>query len=133
MNLHAIANKHVRKINPNEPCLLFKSLGQTNVKGQLFPLHAKGVEANLQIQSESADRINNFGENIDSLEPTRKAWINASPGLAPINRPKAAGGDIVQRMDGTWWLVTAMLEEFSDWSGVRLTLQVEPPVVESDD
>jgi hypothetical protein len=136
VNLHALANKAISRINPNEPCLVCKSLGQDNVKGRIVSKYAPGVPAELQLQTESPDELARMSENVGVIEQTRKAWINVEPGLEPLSRPKATGGDMVRRVnDWTWWLVTATLDDFAGagWTCVRLTLQVDPPnIVEPD-
>jgi hypothetical protein len=127
VNLHAIANKAISRINPNEPCLIFKAKGGTNVKGKVGSAYEPGVSAMLQLQSEGGDEM--AEDKAWSIEVSRKAWI--SKGLDPLSRVEATGGDIVRRADGTYWLVTALLEDFSAWSGVRMVLQVQEPNVEA--
>jgi hypothetical protein len=36
---------------------------------------------------------------------------------------------MLQRADGTWWLVTALKEDFSasEWVNVSITMQTNPP------
>ena len=134
MNLHALANKAISRVNPNEPCLLFKSRGRSNVKGRVTGEYLPGVPVELQIQTESPDELARLAENAGSLEATRKAWVSVGPGLEPLDRFKAKGGDMVRRADGSWWLVTATLDDFAavGWSCVKLTLQVEGPNVVED-
>lgn len=131
MNLLSIANRLVAAVNPNEPCEVFKFLEQVNERGAMASYHAAGVPALIQIQSEKADELARAGINLATLEETRRAWISLEPGLEPQSRPKVSGGDVVKRKDGTWWLVTAKLEDFGQagWTCARLTLQVEPPRV----
>jgi hypothetical protein len=129
MNLHVVANKLISRIHPNETCLLRRASGMSNDKGRMVPTFEPGVEVEAQIQSESADELAHQMENVGSIEETRKAFLYASPAAGPVSRPLAKGGDMLRRPDGTWWLVTAMMEDFTNagWVLVRITLQVEGP------
>jgi hypothetical protein len=106
-------------------------LGAVNAKGVLTPTWAAGEPVEAQIQSESPDELARMSENVDVVETTRQAWFHGAPGSAPkpLDRETGAGGDIIQRVDGSWWLVTAVLDDYTraGWTRVRLTRQVKGP------
>ena len=77
-------------------------------------------------------------EQTSNTRVDRKAYLYApNPALPPqgIVRPLARNGDMLQRADGTWWLVTAMIEDFtaSGWVCVGITQQVRGPDLSASD
>jgi hypothetical protein len=64
-----------------------------------------------------------------------KAWIDAPADV--INRVTQSAGDIIQRADGTYWLIVAIRESYATegWLSVLAIEQVEPPkgVIADDD
>jgi hypothetical protein len=64
-----------------------------------------------------------------------KAWIDAPADV--INRVAQNAGDIIQRADGTYWLIVAIRESYATegWLSVLAIEQVEPPkgVIADDD
>ena len=131
MNLRKLAGPLIERISPNERCELFKHAGVESAKGVAAAWYSPGVPVDIQIQSETADELAHLAQNVGTLEQTLKAWIDDIPGLDPLSRVKASGGDMVRRADGSWWLVTAELEDFrgAGWTCARLTLQVKGPNV----
>ncbi|MDL2315507.1 hypothetical protein LJC59_00290 [Desulfovibrio sp. OttesenSCG-928-A18] len=83
----------------------------------------------VQIQSEGATALYH-ADRVGMEEITRKLYLFSASGLrervAGIVRPMSRGGDMLQLEDGTWWLVDAVIEDFtrSGWASVRATLQV---------
>ena len=131
MNLHAMANRLIRTVHPNETGLWVRSAGTGNVKGLLIPRWEPGVEVVMQVQSAAPESLAHLGDKLGSVEAVRKAWIKGAPGVHPsgINRPEGRGGDMIRRADGTWWLITEVSEDFTKagWVSVVMTLQVDPP------
>lgn len=139
MNLHAIANVAVSQVNPNETVLWYRCNGQDQEAGYgIFkPSYAAPVVLQAQVQSES-DAALYYADRAGQNTLTRRFYLHASPYTPPagIVRPDARGGDFLQREDGEWWYVTAVLDDFSAKSGwvcVRAEWQVEGPDLTTDD
>lgn len=130
MNLHHLVRNAIPSVHPDETITLYASSGQVNDRGRVTPIYAAPVRVKAQIQSESDSTLNHAGRMSLNTE-TKKAWFYGTPGQFPagIVRPLSKNGDMVKREDGTWWLVTGVLEDFSSvgWVSVRLVLQVKEP------
>lgn len=132
LNLHSIARGAIVALHPEEPVTLYQSSGQTNTRGVVSPTYEAVQTVQAQIQSLSTDELANV-ENVAQTGQVRKAYLFGPPvtSLIPqgIVRPLARSGDMIQRADGTWWLVTGMMEDFSasGWVCVQITQQVNAP------
>ena len=134
LNLHSIARSAIVALHPEESVTLYQSSGQTNTRGVISPTYEAAQTVQAQIQSLSTDELANV-ENVAQTGQVRKAYLFGPPvtSLIPqgIVRPLARSGDMIQRADGTWWLVTGMMEDFSasGWVCVQITQQVDAPQV----
>lgn len=132
LNLHSIARSAIVALHPEEAVTLYQASGQTNNQGVISPTYEAAQAVQAQIQSLSTDELANV-ENVAQTGQVRKAYLFGPPAtsLIPqgIVRPLARSGDMIQRADGTWWLVTGMMEDFSasGWVCVQITQQVEAP------
>ena len=130
LNLHAIARGAVSALHPEEAVTLYQSTGQTNILGRIVPTYAEAQTVQAQIQSLSPDELAHF-EAASRTEINRKAYLFADGALPPagIVRPLGRNGDVLRRADGTWWIVSAVLEDFtaSGWVCVGITAQNEAP------
>ena len=132
LNLHSIARGAIVALHPEEPVTLYQSSGQTNTRGVISPTYEAAQTVQAQIQSLSTDELANV-ESVAQTGQVRKAYLFGPPitTLIPqgIVRPLARSGDMIQRADGTWWLVTGMMEDFSasGWVCVQITQQVDDP------
>lgn len=132
LNLHSIARGAIVALHPEEPVTLYQSSGQTNTRGVISPTYEAAQNVQAQIQSLSTDELANV-ESVAQTGQVRKAYLFGPPitTLIPqgIVRPLARSGDMIQRADGTWWLVTGMMEDFSasGWVCVQITQQVDAP------
>lgn len=133
IRLRAIANRYTSLVHPNETITLYRSLGQEQVPGKKRPIYAAPVTIpDAQIQQLTADDLVHQGMT-SQTEIDRRCYLpsdNSTTGKpAGIIRPFERNGDMIQREDGTWWLVTAPLEDFtkSEWVAVRITLQTKAP------
>ncbi len=131
INLHGLVRSAITGLHPDETVTLRQSVGQRNVRGRVTPVYGPAQVVQAQIQSlgqnDLAQREATSNTRID-----RKAYLHAPDAALPpqgIVRPLSRTGDMLQRADGTWWLVTAMLEDFtaSGWVCVGITQQVDGP------
>lgn len=129
MNLHGIARNVIQAAHAEEPLTLYQSTGQVNEKGRLTPIYAEPLSVSGQVQTENDEKLYHaYATSQDEI--TRRIYLYTEK-LRPagIVRPQARGGDMIERGDGTWWLVTGVLDDFSGagWVCVRVTLQVNKP------
>lgn len=132
-NLHQIVRGAISINHPDETVGIVRSTGQENDgSGFVTPQYAELEEVQAQVQSLSDAALyhaNMAGQN----EIVRRVYLyapsNMSEQASGIFRPLSRNGDFLRRSDGTWWLVDAVLDNFSDvgWVCVRVVLQVLPP------
>ena len=130
LNLHAIVRTPITALHPDETVTWYQSTGQINTLGRIKPSYAEGVTLQAQIQTLSADELAQR-EDTSKTEIHAKAYLLAQEANPPagIIRIEARNGDFIQRADGTWWLITSVLEEFakSGWESVGMVQQIAPP------
>lgn len=137
MNLHDLVRGAIPPLHPDESVLLVQSTGSLNVRGVVTPQYADAVQVRAQVQSMGNDDLKAMNDTART-EVQRRAYLySATPaGLVPqgIVRPLARGGDLLRRADGTWWLVAAMMEDFSasGWVCVRIVQQIVAPQAAQD-
>lgn len=130
INLHAIVRAPITYLHPDETVTLYQSTGQTNILGRIKPSYSEGIALQAQIQTLSADELAQR-EDTSKTEIHAKAYLNANEAQPPagIIRILARNGDFIRRADGTWWLITSILEEFakSGWESVGIVQQLQAP------
>ncbi|MDR0339548.1 MAG: hypothetical protein LBH65_04655 [Desulfovibrio sp.] len=133
INLHAIVRPAINALHPDIKATLYQSIRQaTCPDGGVKSIYAPGVSITAQMQSEGPGALYH-ADRVGMEEVGRKFYLFSTPELekrvAGIVRPLSRGGDVFQLDDQTWWLVDAVLEDFtrSGWASVRATLQVKPP------
>jgi hypothetical protein len=133
MNLHDIVKGAIGAVNRHEMITLYRCTGVQNSKGQIIPSYVKST-VRAQIQRPNAADIE-LNERVARARQSIKAWIDAPADV--INRVSQNAGDIIQRADGTYWLIVAIRESYATegWLSVLAIEQVEPPkgVVADDD
>lgn len=132
INLHALVRSAISAVHPDEVVVLVRSCGQENIRGRIVARYAAPILVWAQIQTLSPDSLAHM-EAISETRIDRKVylWTDPHPAnkIAGIIRPLARSGDFIYRGDGSWWLVTAVLEDFAKvhWSCVGVTEQLTPP------
>lgn len=132
INLHHVVRTAITTVHPDETLLWYQNKGATNVGGILKPSYAEPVALVAQVQSES-DASLMHANRADMNTETIKVYLYWDAQTNPLNldRFTAKGGDIFKRADGTYWLVTALTDNFADvgWVSCRAVRQVNPPEV----
>ena len=132
MNLHGMARSAIAAVHPEEGVRLYQAVGQGECLGVITPSYTEAQAVQAQIQSLSTDELRNV-EDVARTAQVRRAYLFGPPVTALVPqgmvRPLARSGDMLRRADGTWWLVTGMLEDYSasGWVCVQITQQVEAP------
>lgn len=132
INLHHIVRAPITNVHPDETILWYQNKGAANVGGILKPSFADPLPLVAQVQSES-DAALMHANRADMNTETLKIYLYWDAQTNPLNldRFTAKGGDIFKRADGTYWLVTALTDNFADvgWVSCRAVRQVNPPEV----
>ena len=125
MNLHEVVAGAIGSVNRHEMITLWRCTGVSNVKGIITPSYEKST-VRAQIQRPNAADLE-LNERVAKAPQSIKAWINAPADT--INRVDQSAGDIIQRADGTYWLIVAIRESYATegWLSVLAVEQVEPP------
>ncbi len=130
MNLHAIANSVIRAVNANEPVTLYQAHGQENVRGIVTAKYLAPQTITAQVQAESDAALQHMG-GTGQTSVQKRFYVHADALLTPqgLVRQLDRSGDIIERGDGTFWLVTAVPDDFamSGWVCLRATLQTIEP------
>lgn len=141
LNLHSIVRHAINTNYQDDSFTYYRSLGQENVNGLIKALYAPAetITGNFQSEGDSTlDHANLAGQN----STIRKLYIHASNDRESrpwsLYRPLARSGDYIVDKFGGYWLITAVLEDFSDagWVCVRCTFQTDTPqltIKENDD
>ena len=133
LNLHGIANGIISGIHPNEALILARSTGETYTD-DMGIVHNEYINLPLtgQVQNETESAL--FHANLaGQTTMVKRIYLHAPASLLTqiqgIFRPLSRTGDFIRRKDGTWWLVTSVLENYGGvgWICVRVTMQVNPP------
>lgn len=130
INLHDIVRPAITALHPDETVLYLRSVGQINVKGRIYPEYKAGTLVKAQIQAVSSNDLQHFSD-VSRTKITAKAYLYAEKNQYPagIKRNYCRSGDLLQRADGKWWLITAVMENFSSvgWVCVGITEQLQGP------
>jgi hypothetical protein len=125
MNLHSVVRGVISSVNADEPIKFFTNVGQENIKGKVTQVYEVS-DRMAQIQAPSASDMRLFERVVDAKHRI-KAYVYAP--ASTINRVTATAGDMIQRADGTYWLVVGTIDDFSKegWLCCMCTLQTKAP------
>lgn len=120
MNLRQIANSATRSVNPNIPITILPSNGYTIAAGgKQIPAYAPEITTQGQVQQLTAADLRKLdGMNIQGA--VYAVFLNGQ--WDGVIRANQQGGDVM-KFKGQTWLVTAVLEQWPDWTKVAVTLQ----------
>ncbi len=130
LNLHAIVRGAITSVHPDETVTLCQSIGETNIKGSVTATYAAPLIVRAQVQSANQadlELVEHVSQNTNVMR--FYLYADAARPAAGIVRPFARTGDMIQRENGTWWLVTAEPDDFArvGWVCVLGTLQEIAP------
>lgn len=127
MNLHAIVSGAIGTVNRHETVTLYRCAGTRNDAGSIHVTYTK-EERRAQVQAPTAADLRLF-DNLADAKHVKKFYMN-SP-ASTINRFAGTAGDIIERADGSCWLIDIVRDDFSTegWLCVLATLQHEPPEI----
>ena len=125
MNLHSIVAGAIGSVNAHETVKVYTCIGTTNVKGVVTPTYEVS-ERRAQIQAPDESDIK-LVEKLAEAEHKIRCYIDAP--ASTINRVTQSAGDMIQRADGSYWLIVGIKDDFSleGWLCAYAVLQTEPP------
>ena len=131
MNLHAIVSGAIGSVNKHELVTIYRCNGTTNTAGVVSVTYTPS-DIMAQVQAPNAGDLKLF-DNLADARHVKKFYINAS--AHTINRHEETAGDIIERADGSFWLIDMIRDDFSPegWLCVLGTLQHEPPEIVIDE
>jgi hypothetical protein len=131
MNLHAIVSGAIGSVNHHEMVTIYRCNGTTNNAGVVSVTYTP-QDILAQVQAPNAGDLRLF-DNLADAKHGKKFYINAS--AHTINRHEETAGDIIERADGSYWLIDMIRDDFSPegWLCVIGTLQHEPPEIVIDE
>ena len=131
MNLHAIVSGAIGSVNKHELVTIYRCNGTTNTAG-VVKVSYSPQDIIAQVQAPSAADLRLF-DNLADARHVKKFYINAS--AHTINRHEETAGDIIERADGSYWLIDMIRDDFSPegWLCCLGTLQHEPPEIVADE
>lgn len=127
INLHSVVRATINTVHDDEAVQIYHSAGQINIKGEVSPAYFAPAPFIAQIQSEGGDTLTH-NDNYEQAAQRRKFYLRADVTRpAALIRQMARGGDLIKRADGSWWLITSTVEDFSavGWVCVIAVRQVE--------
>lgn len=125
MNLHRIVYNAIGSVNAHEAVTLWRCMGTSNTGG-VVKVTYDDEDITAQVQAPNAGDLKLY-DNLADARHVKKFYIDAS--AATINRFEETAGDIIERADGSYWLIDAIRDDFSPegWLCVLCTLQHEAP------
>ena len=85
-----------------------------------MPAYATYADVTCQIQQLTQGDLRRIdGLNLQGVN--RAVYLNGA--WSGVVRAGAEGGDLFQMVDGTMWLVTAVIETWPDWTKIMITQQ----------
>lgn len=138
INLHDIVRPAITFNKADSGFTVFRSTGQTNTRGVITATYARqdGYKGQFQSEGDSALYHAELGTQSTVI---RKLYLYAPDDLKSrvwsVYRTQSRSGDYIRDEKGQYWLVTAVLEDFSEcgWECVRVTLQsVKPSIKDAE-
>lgn len=131
VNLHAVVRGAIESIHPDEECTLYQAIGQKNIRGVVMPVYKEPQTIRANIQPLDTDALTHL-DGTDDTSASEQAFLYSDDSfpVAGIRRfPTIRSGDFIKRADGTWYLVTSVIEDWSanGWANVGIKGQVTPP------
>ena len=131
LNLHNVVRGAITSIHPDETVTLYQSAGQTNVRGIVKAIYKEPQTIKANFQPLDTDALKHM-EAFNQTPMSEQAFLYsdmAYPVTGQQRLPNIRTGDFIQRSDETFWLITAVLEDWTwdGWCNVGVHQQTTPP------
>lgn len=125
MNLHDVVAGAIGSVNRHEIVTIWRCTGVSVTKGIVTPAYEK-ITRRAQIQQPSPSDLEQ-NERVARAQHSLKAWVNVPADT--INRNTQTAEDIIERDDGTYWLIVGIKESYAreGWISVLAVEQLDPP------
>ena len=128
LNLHGIVRTAINFNNADETVLLVRSLGNANIQGRIVPTYGEPESVGAQVQTLGGEDL----KVINDTETPVYLYSTADYTAAPAGMIRYLGrtGDFIYRpLDGTYWKVYQVAEDFSPagWVQLLASQQTEIP------
>lgn len=127
LDMYKILRPVLHVIQAEESIKIYKFAGQKFYKGVYVPLYHNPVEVHSHVQAKDKGKLSHTNTlATSSYSAIFYVNIDEIMELTSLKRVKACGGDIVERRDGTFWLVTDIIDDFTAslaWFSFLATLQ----------
>ena len=138
LNLHDIVRPAITFNKADSGFTVFRSVGQVNNRGVITAIYERydGFKGQFQSEGDSALYHADLGTQSTVI---RKLYLyapdNISDRVWSVYRNQSRSGDFIRDDKGEYWLVSAVLEDFSQcgWECVRVTLQSVKPSIKDKD
>ncbi len=127
MNLAQIALNSLGNLGKNEEVELFSSKGQVNNAGSVTTHYNTPILLKCLVQSEVEGELDHKNSKCVASYISRFYYTKTS--LSSLDSARGTSGDIFRRNDGTYWLITEIIDDFStdyelsSWQCARAVLQ----------
>lgn len=134
MNLHDLVRGSITAVAGDLPASLYVMSGdqRRGERGEMLPIFNAPLKVRAQWQSLKADEII-LSDGVSSASTVRKVYLYATSDAAgrpwAMWRPNGRSGDLLKDDQGNYWLIDAVLEDFSHegWVCVQAVLQTVAP------
>ena len=125
MNLHDVVAGAIGTVNRHEMVTIWRCTGVNVAKGIVTPTYEK-ITRRAQIQQPSPSDLEQ-NERVARAKHSLKAWVNVPADT--INRNAQTAEDIIERDDGSYWLIVGIKESYAreGWISVLAVEQLESP------
>lgn len=135
INLHSIVRSAISAVARDLPADLYISTGRSERKerGNMVPIFHPPVPVTAQWQSMKNDEIV-LSDAVSTSSTVRRVYVRATDTAEErpwaMWRPLGRSGDLLQDDKGNFWLVDAVIEDWSHegWVCLQAVLQTVPPV-----
>ncbi len=113
MNLRAVMGGVASGINPREIVSIYRSTGPAAAAawGNRQPTYAAVAQIMAQLQRVTAGDLMLEQQSALNIQG-QKFRIYIDGQFERVVRPDGLGGDMIKRLDGTWWKVTFVLDRW---------------------
>lgn len=131
LNLHNVVRSAITTIHPDELCTLYRANGQINNRGLITPIYEEPEQVKVNFQPLDANTLQHL-EQVGDTQASEQIFaysMQRKTIAGTARKPIMRGGDFIQRYDKTYWLVTSVIEDWSQdgWINAGITRQITPP------
>lgn len=137
LNLHKVVRGVITSVHPDEECTLYQSVGQVNVKGIVKSKYSEPQSVKVNFQPLDTQALQHL-ERVGDTKASEQIFLYSDmvmPISAGQRQPLLRSGDFIKRIDGTWWLITSVIEDWTrdGWANAGISQQITAPDFSASD